>query len=385
MEYILTRYLYGRDEVEASLITSLLTREDVCECYFWAYELFYSGFDITRIVWNIYYDFYFEHSPQLEPYIHKKFAKMKASKGQDGDVDALAFVIRNLFRGKPSSKVFVLRQFIASDSAKTLIPSLGRKYRGRKPKWCQNHDVKYHQWLLSICKHDYVNIAYHTYDLSEQISVDLLFDELVNYFRPYYHIKDSIHDYWHNRSYEDDTHFLLSMIVHLCDFRASVSNSTHMVAPKEEDLQWIRDTCYDGLVSKMKAYRVLFVARKYNIRNDIGCFVLAREGIKDLQNILMCWENYAYDTPLWLERFKRYGGTLNKIEGETTRRITFDDDSSLETFYDTYGLELDEQSKCTQDKSIASIPIVPWISWHDALFQEKCLIPLNEDFRFEFT
>ena len=36
--YNLTRYLYARDEVELSLIVSLLEKKDIMECYFWAFE-----------------------------------------------------------------------------------------------------------------------------------------------------------------------------------------------------------------------------------------------------------------------------------------------------------------------------------------------------------
>ena len=383
MEYVATRYLYGNDEVEASLITSLLNRKDVRECYFWAYELFYSGFDIERIIWNIYYDFYFEYNPQLEPYIRKKLLKLKKTKCND----SLAFIIRNIFRGKSSSKVFTLRQFIVSHNPKSIVPSLATKYKGRKPRWCQNHHTKYHQWLLSISKCDYVKIAHYTYELSNHCSVDLLFEELVSYFRPFYQITESIQDYWNNRTYKDDAHFLLSIIVNLCDFNTSVSTSTLRISPRGEDLRWIRDVCYDVLVSKNKPYNVLSLARKYRIRTEIGSFVLAREEIKDLRCIYSCWENYAYACPLWQERFNQYGARLNCSETNSNidnmrSRVTFDDDDDLEAFYDAYGLEPDEQSKHTQEQGIVNIPLVSWVSWHDTLFHEKCLIPFDEDFRF---
>ena len=117
------------------------------------------------------------------------------------------------------------------------------------------------------------------------------------------------------------------------------------------------------------------VARHYRTREDIGSFVLARENFNDLRSIYARWEDYAYPTPLWRKIFDQYGGALED-------RVRFDNDNNQEAFYDSYGLEPDEQSKSTQQQSIAPIPIIPWISWHDALFEESCIIPFHEDFRF---
>ena len=47
--YILTRFLYSQDEVILSLVTSLLKRDDLQESYYWAYELYYSGVDMTSL------------------------------------------------------------------------------------------------------------------------------------------------------------------------------------------------------------------------------------------------------------------------------------------------------------------------------------------------
>ena len=197
-KYVLTRYLYARDEVDASLLTSLLAKEDVCECYFWAYELLYSGFALTDILWRIYYDFYFECNPQLEPYIQRKFVKWEETK----DSIIFAFVIRNRFRGRSSSKVFVLRQFMmASETTSAVCNNVGRPYRGRKPKWCENHDKTYHHWLMAISKHDYANIAHHTYAMAKSNPIDALLHELVKYFGNLYDVKEAVSDYWSKRVY----------------------------------------------------------------------------------------------------------------------------------------------------------------------------------------
>jgi len=215
----------------------------------------------------------------------------------------------------------------------------------------------------------------------------LLFQELVSYFRNFYQIKENIQDYWNNRTYGDDAHFLLSIIVNLCHLDTSISTSRLMISPRQEDLRWIRNLSYDVIVSKNKPYNVLSNARKYPIRTEIGSFVLAREEIKDLRCIYSYWENYACACPLWNERLNRYGARLNCIETDSNTdnmksRVTFDNDDHLESFYDAYGLEPDEQSKHTQEQGIVSIPLLSWVSWHNTLFNEKSLIPFDEDFRF---
>ena len=63
--YTLTRFLYIKDEVELSLVTALLKKKNLQECYYWAFELYYSGFDteLFQLLWKIYFDFYYEYNP----------------------------------------------------------------------------------------------------------------------------------------------------------------------------------------------------------------------------------------------------------------------------------------------------------------------------------
>ena len=55
--YILTRFLYIKDEVELSLVSALLKKRNVQECYYWAFELYYSGFDIVQLLYLTYWFF----------------------------------------------------------------------------------------------------------------------------------------------------------------------------------------------------------------------------------------------------------------------------------------------------------------------------------------
>ena len=100
----LTRYLYIKEEVEMSLVASLLERKSLDECYFWLDELVESGFDVRQLIWKIFYDFYFEYYPKLEAYILYK--------------DDSRFVVRQFFRLPASPTVF--RRRMADEVPPTL-------------------------------------------------------------------------------------------------------------------------------------------------------------------------------------------------------------------------------------------------------------------------
>ena len=69
---IFTRYLYNKTEVKQSLFISLLNR-NLDEAMFWAYELYFSGFDtdVFEYVINIYRETYSILNPKLVLFIEK--------------------------------------------------------------------------------------------------------------------------------------------------------------------------------------------------------------------------------------------------------------------------------------------------------------------------
>ena len=69
-KFTLTRYLYSKKEVKHSLLLSLLEHESD-EALFWAYELYYSGFDtyVFKFVLKTFNLFYKKENMQLESFI----------------------------------------------------------------------------------------------------------------------------------------------------------------------------------------------------------------------------------------------------------------------------------------------------------------------------
>ena len=60
------------------------------------------------------------------------------------------------------------------------------------------------------------------------------------------------------------------------------------------------------------------------------------------------WLYYASFSPIWEERILQFQGTVN----HDTKRVDFINDEYMETFYEHFGFEPDEQSAETQEKII---------------------------------
>ena len=380
--FTLTRHLYARDEVEASLLTALLKRHDKHETNFWAYELHYSGVDLFAVLWRIYYDVYFELNPQLEGYLTKKQNTWKTKK----DAGVFAACIKNMRRSKPTSNVFLLRQHATSARA------CGCCYRGRQPLWCAKHPKKYRSWLRAISKKDYPNIACHTYCLAREHdgAPDEMFGVLLAYFGGMFEVVPGTFDEARKtRAYSDDAHYLLSIIVHLLADRTKMSDKgsamTMTIAVSEEELEAVRSLEAD-VEDGCPVYRMLGVRRLYGIAPTIGGFLLARyceevSALGELYNVNSVWERFAYETPYWDYRFKIYGG---KYDADS-KCMCFPTDDAREDFYDRYGLEPDEQSCAVRDRSLGPIQVCFWKSWYDSVFggsDVARVVDFEETFRF---
>ena len=82
---VFTQYLYIKDEVRIALLVSILNKKE--DAIFWAYELYYSGFqeELLDLIWKIYYDFFATLNPSYEHYLtkkHKELVNDKSNKNQ---------------------------------------------------------------------------------------------------------------------------------------------------------------------------------------------------------------------------------------------------------------------------------------------------------------
>jgi hypothetical protein len=97
---IFTRYLYIKHEVEISLILSVLgKRKD--EALFWAYELYYSGFeyDAFELLSILYEDYFQEHDEgeRLGTFLNAQCLRWSDDNSSD---DTIANIVLNMIRTK---------------------------------------------------------------------------------------------------------------------------------------------------------------------------------------------------------------------------------------------------------------------------------------------
>ena len=388
-EYNLTRYLYARDEVELSFIAAILLRKGVDECYYWGYELHYSGFDVFPIIWKIYYDFYFVSNPGLETLIRHKEKMWERNK----KLHYLAATISNLVNTPSSGEVFIMRQYIE----RVLISESGRGFaergfiaRGRPPAWCGDYDSKYIPLLRSIDKSRYREIAYHAYYLLHGAGAAgagaALFVVLIKYFAVANKCKCVDREEECLASYQKFVarmggkvrlyHWFMAIIVHLLKGGDTVVPPVYIYdktildsvrAGHEEAAIPLKG--HDGA----QAYNTLKRRRSYGVVRFMGGFALARDGLAEegrlREEALGRWEHYIWNTPCWRERLLAYSAN---------EKVEFENDDLLEDFYDAFGYEPDEQSAETQDQTIGEVDG----DWFQTVFVETPCINFGENIRF---
>ena len=105
---VFTRYLYIKDEVKIALLISLLNKSK--NALFWAYELFWSGFQIELLshLFKIYYDFFATVNPTFELYLNKK--KTIYLSELDKREKIVAYIVNNLLIRDFNTDVFMMRK-----------------------------------------------------------------------------------------------------------------------------------------------------------------------------------------------------------------------------------------------------------------------------------
>ena len=367
--FSLTRLLYSKDEVVASLIHCLLSKRNLDECYFWIFELYYSEIDIFPILWKIYLDFYFELNPVFERHLRRRHLLWMKTK----DIKHIAFIIKNLFAAEFTSNVFLLRQFsMTCDCPKSI-------YRGRKPSWCLNYPSEFHNWLRSMDKSHFENIVYYTKYLLRTKNSKELFPILIQYFvcrLQYEEVDKKIYSFLDSRMDKDDLHYLLAMIIHLKIDPDRFTSNNIFSLPSSKEIKWIKSL---NDTSNIKSYNILKEKRLFAIDESIGAFQLSRENFEDVLEILrLHWEYFAYNVPLWKRRFELYD--LHYLENHK-KKVIFNNDDDLELFYDNYGLEPDEHTFSIQDMSTKRI--IP-VYWNKSFISENSIICFSDNFRFIF-
>jgi hypothetical protein len=230
-------------------------------------------------------------------------------------------------------------------------------YKGRKPKWLGDFDKAYKNLIYSMYKNNSSNVVQYFNDVKDYST---LYAQLLLYmkthctsrecvFKPYIRIFEK---YSHQQDMKHITMLLLYLITIVEPVIAPNIKQTYIKATDEEmktftDFHRVQTTDYD--------YKFLEKVCKYPVNPLVHVFNHTRTDVGYKELIWYNWEYYAYDTPLWRERFNEYGCKKD----DNKQEVVFASDDSKETFYEKYGLEPDEQTKTTQNTFITHYKYIP--------------------------
>lgn len=353
----LTRYLYFADEVCLSLLDCLIEQRDLNEALFWVDELFMSGFvdDIWMLLWKIYFDFYAIKYPYFMKRLSKYWKTYKQKK--QTSVEQILSIVKSLFQLKSCYQVFLFR---IKNYEKPLTVYSPETMTTQKKiiKAIKNKEIANLRYFIESC------------DLSN-------IDFLKNYFRTSEKSVFEFYEYPKSLAFHFTSYYILSHFDLGESIIARNMKSIKHIGKKE--MQIINDIKKDDVVGCMR-YKVLAKKRIYGISKNIGCFEKYRdEAIVFDRKLLSVNEIYWYHwlyftvkTPLWQNRIVKYNGEFD-VKSFT---VVFPDDDKLEAFYETYGLEPDEQSQECQDKSLVEIPDKTPSEWlkekFDVIVDTRC-------------
>ena len=349
---IFTRYLYVKDEVTLTLIMSILEKRE--SSMFWAYELYYSGFEneVFNLLWKIYFDFYYTLNPSFYDYFIKKqkeWSTMRPTMERDKIIN---MIVSDLLIRPHNLDVFLLRQ-ISQNFDIDLETNIFND--------CQLfefiHLSKFDDWFNSK---NYQNIAEFVLNKCGENQLDEFLEYATSYFKTPpnnkqtkdYNAREKIN----KRKNADPTekrHIILAhiMMQFTCLEPVKMGKKLYVIVEESEMKQF--ETIYSDYDSSFYPYKILPKACLYSIdeENYLTLFKLKRETIDLKDAYFNHWEYYASFSPVWCDRIKKYNGAAN----HENKKIDFPDDDCFDEFYDAFNYETDEQKKETSNKSIQNL------------------------------
>jgi hypothetical protein len=302
---VFTRYLYIKDEVKITLLISLLNKSD--NALFWAYELFWSGFQIELfgLLLKIYYDFFATLNPTFEIYLNKK--KTIYLSEIDKREKIIASIVNNLLIRAFNTDVFMMRKICELFEPDTELLERAEVYR-----------------ILTVKETN----ALDTHIVP--IKIILLAKMLTN--------KMAEKNKEKTEKIKKQKNFYVQV-----DAESMLQYRTITVSP---------------------VYRTLTIACKYGINDDkmLSLFKLARTKEPNLtEKYNNNWLYSASLSPGWFERIQQFKGYIDYVN----QKVKFITEEAEEAFYEKYGYEPDEQPLETKEKSIGTIEkINTWATFY---------------------
>lgn len=365
-----TRYLYLYEEVELSLVLSLLNKQNLDKVLFWCYELYYSTPDnnIFPFLIKIYFDFYALKNPKFYDYITKNYNKWKKNR----DCFIVGNICKNLFGFKYDLNVFLIRQCHNTITKDDII-----LYRGRKPQWVTKFDKQFHNLYMAINKREYKYICYYLKALNCESKDKFL--AIIDYFEKVEDatiIRDNIMTKLDH--YDNFEHYVFYSLILLFDWGIEVNEKKIYSTLNNDEKEEIMSIQEDLITPK---YKTLQHKRLYKVSKGLGCFDLVRHQFDLKDKMYYHWLYYCCDNAFWKPLLDKYSYKINHVK----ENIEFENDDMLEEFYEKYGyLEPDEQDSETQNKAMGNIESQSWSKFTKSFSDYEDFINFKDDFKFKY-
>jgi hypothetical protein len=365
-----TRYLYEKEEVKLSLMMCILNKKDE-EAVFWAYELFYSGlsFELTELIWSIYYDFYAVLNPNFEKYLNTKLKNhLQWESLKLGEDKIIAMIINNFIIRPFSLDVFLLRIVLknfAIDKSYISNYKSNSIYSLAKKEFIDLLDNENYMLLTSFILDDIeekhlLNTldTIVVYYIKKGLAIDSSktqneFKLLMNKNSRYVRVK-ILNKLIYFKALLINKKLGKNVYIHIDDADVVMYETIHSDLTENVD---------GRKATNLLAYKILPIAALYSIDkyNYLSLFKLKRDE-SDIKNAYFDnWLYHASFTPFWRERIKKYDGKIDM----RNKKIIFKNDDDLEAFYAEFNYEPDEQKKEVQNKSIQEIESTrTWLSYY---------------------
>jgi len=360
---VFTRYLYNKQEVAVALLTSILQKKRQ-QSLFWAYELYYSGFEeeLFAFLWKIYDQFFCMTNPNFRKYFLKK-EKERARENKERENKER----ENKERERENKEEIKNKDTIVADIVQNLV----------------NRTFTFDVFLLIQI------VTQFEIETDGPMDLSVMFQEKEK--EPHYlHIANIIMN--GSTTIEETTNIifkqatpakryipsskeqLVAITMSLFYSHENETNESKIyIKTKEEAIQSFQTL---SISPTLKNYKLLLKAYQYAIDEDrmLSLFSLNRD--PDFrEKYYYHWEYYASFSPVWQQRIEIYKGRVN----HETKKVEFefedgfeDGHENQESFYNQYNYEPDEQSKETQEKSIGSIlKKRTWLEMYNTFEKEK--------------
>jgi hypothetical protein len=316
MTFQFTRYLYEKEEVELSFLICLFKKDK--ECYYWAYELYHSGFieDLKNLFLKIYFLYFASLNLSFGVYLLNQLKEISKNK------EVIGKIVANFLCRPFSLDVFLITA-----------------------------QVKYFDVEISNVNLSILNIESAHFFLEEALEADLAtyLDSFMTCFdvdsskilKHFIQMKKNCGSYCRQ--------ILLSCMFHVLSIKNNKKMGRNVNVEIDEEI----DIEEFETVNEKRNYRVLEKGRKYEIdKNDyMNIFKLKRDEWDIKVGQFYCWEFYSKETPFWKEKMKNVVDfQVNHWRVETI----IDDEDDFEEFY-SKGYEPDEQKKEVQIKAIKEL------------------------------